>query len=56
MFTLKGDNGTGIDWGSLAGVVGFKLELTGNKLHLATLCTRSKETDVVEIDLASNHN
>lgn len=35
MFTLKGDNGTGIDWGGLASEVGFKLELTGNKLNSA---------------------
>lgn len=31
MFTLKGDNGTGINWDILAGEVGFKLEPTGNE-------------------------
>ena len=30
MFTLKADNGTGIDWDGSAGEVGFELELTGN--------------------------
>lgn len=48
MFTLRGDNGTGIDWDSMAGVVGFELELTGNKLHSATLCAQSKETVLVK--------
>lgn len=37
MFTLKGDSGTGKDWDSMAGVKGFKLELTGNKLHCVSL-------------------
>lgn len=32
MFAFKGDNGNGIDWDSWVGVVGFKLELAGNKL------------------------
>lgn len=48
MFTLKGDNRTGIDWDSWAGVVGFKLELTGNKKQSAKLCALSKETVLVK--------
>lgn len=44
VFTLKGDNGTGINWDSWVGAAGFKLDLTVNRLHSVPLCAQGKET------------
>lgn len=43
MLTLKGDNRTGTDWESCAGLTEFKLEVTGNSLTYHVMQAKYKE-------------